>query len=143
MHFQGENCTLSFGLHFDKEQVSLTGTLWPRRPPSREPRPHPLRLQFATLFSENELQTIQHWLASGHTSEPLPLKGNVRLINRVSGPDSNMVYLDLEFDFGQAPDWWDWPVHFPLTAQLEIRPSELTYLVKSMNRAQWSSDLTW
>lgn len=143
MRFQGENCTLSFGFHFDKEQVSLTGTLWPRRPPSREPRLQPLRLQFATLFSESELQAIQHWLTSGNSAEPLPMTGNVRYIRRVSGPDTNTIYLDLEFRFEEVPDWWDWPVTFPLSARLEIRPAEFTYLTKSMNRAQWSSDLTW
>lgn len=143
MRFQGENCTLSFSFHFDKEQVSLTGTLWPRRPPSHEPRPQPLRLQFTTLFSESELQTIQHWLTAGLSAEPLPLSGNVRHVRRASGPDVHTVYLDLEFRFEEVPDWWDWPVRFPLTARLEIRPNEFTYLTKSMNRAQWSSDLTW
>ena len=71
------------------------------------------------------------------------MAGNVRQIRRVNGPDASTIYLDLEFSFDQVPDWWDWPVSFPLSARLEIRPNEFTYLTKSMSRAQWASDLTW
>lgn len=143
MRFQGENCTLSFGLHFDKEQVSLSGTLWPRRPPSRPPRPQPLRLPFSILFTEPDLSAIQQWLTTDKSSEPLLLSGDVRQVSRVTGPDTNTVYLDMEFRFNQVPDWWDWPVSFPLRARLEIRPNEFAYLVKSLNREHWSADLTW
>ena len=143
MRFQGEISTLSFGLHFDNEKVSLTGTLWPRRPPSREPRPEPLRLHFSTLFTVAELVDLQHWLTVGNTSTPLTLPGNVRQVSRVTGPHAHVVYLDLEFRFDQVPDWWDWPVSFPLKAHLEILPNEFTYLTKSLSREKWSADLTW
>ena len=143
MRFQGENSTLSFGLHFGKEQVSLSGTLWPRRPPPREPRPQPLRLHFSTLFTEPELLAIQRWLTADHPSEPLSLSGNVRQLSRVTGPEADTVYLDLEFRFNQVPDWWDWPISFPLSARLEIRSTEYACLTKSLSRDQWSADLTW
>lgn len=143
MRFQGERSMLSFALHFDKEQVSLSGTLWPRRPPSREPRTQPLRLRFSRLFTETELLAIQHWLTDSDASKPLSLSGNVRQIMRVTGPDAQTTYLDLEFSFDQVPDWWDWPISFPLRAHLEIRASEFAYLTKSLNREQWSADLTW
>ena len=143
MHFQGESSTLSFALHFDKEQVSLSGALWPRRPPSRPPRPEPLRLHFSTLFTELEFLAVQHWLTTSDTLEPLPLSGDVRQLSRATGPDPSTTYLDLEFRFSEVPDWWDWPISFPLRARLEIRPNEFAYLVKSLNREHWSADLTW
>jgi hypothetical protein len=142
MHFQGEISTLSFGLHFDKEHVSLSGTLWPRRPPSHEPRPEPLRLHFSTLFTVSELHAIQQWLMKSDMN-PLSLSGDIRLISRVSGPDAQTIYLDLEFRFEQVPAWWDWPVSFPLKGHLEIRPNEFTYLTRSLSHEQWSADLTW
>lgn len=143
MRFQGEICRLSFGLHFDKEQVSLSGTLWPRRPLPRPPRPEPLRLHFATLFTEAELLTLQRWLTAGDPREPLPLPGDVRHISRATGPDPDTIYLDLEFRYDQVPDWWDWPISFPLQAHLEIRPNEFAYLTKSLSREEWSADLSW
>ncbi|GAB3221705.1 hypothetical protein [Spirosoma arcticum] len=143
MRFQGESSTLSFALHFDKEQVSLSGTLWPRRPPSHPPRPEPLRLRFLRLFTETELLSIQSWLTDSDASKPLALPGDVRQIMRVTGPDAQTIYLDLEFSFDQVPDWWDWPISFPLRARLEIRPNEFAYLVKSLSREHWSADLTW
>ena len=143
MRFQGESSTLSFGLHFDKEGVSLNGSLWPRRPPSREPRSEPLRLHFSKLFTEPELLAIQQWLTDRDESNPLPLSGNVRQVSRATGPNDNTIYLDLEFIFDQVPDWWDWPISFPLCARLEIRTSEFAYLAKSLGREQWSADLTW
>lgn len=143
MRFQGEISTLSFGLQFSKEQVALSGTLWPRRPPSREPRPEPLRLHFTSLFTEAELLTIQQWLTAGDAWEPLPLAGSVREIRRIVGPDTRTMYLELEFRFDQVPDWWDWPISFPLCARLEIGANEFMYLTKSLSREQWSSDLTW
>lgn len=143
MRFQGENCTLSFGLRFKHEKVSLNGTLWPRRPPSRVPRSQPLRLHFSTLFGEPELLAIQDWLTVGDVSKPLPLLGDIRQVSRVSGPDADTIYLDLVFGFDQVPDWWDWPVGSPLSARLEIRRNEFAYLTKSLGREQWSADLTW
>ncbi len=143
MRFQGENSSLSFGFQFDKDQVSLSGTLWPRRPSSREPRPQPLRLRFSTLFTEPELLAIQRWLTAGHSSEPLPLSGDVRQLSRTTGPNADFIYLDLEFRFDQVPDWWDWPISFPLRARLEIGPNEFVYLTKSLSRERWSADLTW
>ena len=143
MRFQGEISTLSYGLHFDEEQVSLSGTLWPRRPPSREPRPEPLRLQFAMLFTVSELSALQHWLTEGNSQEPLPLSGVVRQISRLPNSDVSTVCFNLEFRLDQVPDWWDWPISFPLCAWLEIGPNEFTYLTKSLGRDQWSTDLTW
>jgi len=143
MRFQGEISTLSYGLHFDKEQVSLSGTLWPRRPPSREPRPEPLRLPFATLFKVSELVALQHWLTDGTGEQPLPLSGAVRQISRLPGSSDGTVCFDLEFRFDQVPDWWDWPISFPLCARLEIGPNEFSYLTRSLSREQWSADLTW
>jgi len=143
MRFQGESSTLSFGLHFDRERISLNGSLWPRRPPSREPRPEPLRLHFSKLFTESELLAIQQWLADDDKSKPLPLSGNVRQVSRATGSDADTIYLDLEFIFDQVPDWWDWPISFPLCARLEIHPGEFAYLAKSLGREQWSADLTW
>lgn len=143
MQFQGERSMLSFALHFDREQVSLSGTLWPRRPPSREPRTQPLRLHFSRLFTEAELLAIQHWLADSDVSKPLTLSGDVRQISRVTGPDPTTTYLDVEFSFDQVPDWWDWPISFPLRAHLEIRAGEFAYLTKALSREQWSTNLTW
>lgn len=143
MRFQGEISTLSFGLHFNKEEVAVSGTLWPRRPPSREPRPEPLRLHFSSLFTEPELLTVQQWLTAEDTHQPLPLSGHVRELRRIAGPDTSAVYLELEFRFDQVPDWWDWPISFPLCARLEIRPNEFVYLTESLSRERWSSDLTW
>lgn len=143
MRFQGEKCALSYGLHFNNEQASLSGTLWPRRPPSREPRAEPLRLHFTTLFTVSELLALQHWLRNDTSGEPLPLSGAVRQITRLPGPDANTVCFDLEFRLDQVPDWWDWPVSFPLCARLEIGPNEFTYLTKSLSHDQWSTDLTW
>jgi len=143
MRFQGEICTLSFGLNFDRRGVSLSGTLWPRRPPSREPRLQPLRLRFSTLFTESELVAVQTWLTADDTAMPLLLPGAVRQLSRTAGPDADTVHLDLEFRFDQVPEWWDWPVSFPLCAHLEIRPSELVYLTHSLSREQWSANLTW
>ena len=143
MRFQGEICTLSFGLNFDKEEVVLSGTLWPRRQPSHEPRPQPLRLHFSTLFTESELISIQDWLAADDVPTPMLLTGDVRQLSRATGPDPGTTYLDLGFAFDQVPAWWDWPISFPLCARLEIRNSEFTYLTKSLNRERWSADLTW
>ena len=143
MRFQSENSTLSFRLHFDNERVSLNGNLWPRRPPSREPRSEPLRLHFSKLFTESELLAIQQWLTNGDESKPLPLSGNVRQVSWATGPNDDTIYLDLEFIFDQVPDWWDWPISFPLCARLEMRAGEFAYLAKSLGREQWSADLTW
>lgn len=143
MRFEGEKCTLSFGLSFDNQRVSLSGTLWPRRPPTRPPRVHPLRLPFSALFTEPELLSLQHWLTADDAPQPLPLPGSIRHIMRATGPDPELVYLDLEFVFDQVPPWWDWPISFPLRARLEIRPNELAFLTKSLGREQWSANLTW
>ena len=143
MRFQGEICTLSFGLNFDKEEVLLSGTLWPRRPPSHEARTQPLRIHFSTLFTEFELISIQDWLTLNDAATPLLLTGNVRQISRATGSDPNIIYLDLEFAFDQIPPWWDWSTSFPLCARLEVRASEFTYLTESMSRERWSADLTW
>ena len=143
MRFQGEICTLSFGLNFDKEEVSLSGTLWPRRPPSHEARTQPLRLHFSTLFTESELVSIRNWLTANDGATPLLLAGDVRRLSRTTGSDAGTIYLDLEFGFDQVPAWWDWPVSFPLCARLEIRASEFAYLTESLNRERWSANLTW
>lgn len=143
MRFQGEICRLSFGLDFDKEEVLLSGTLWPRRPSSREPRMQPLRLRFSTLFTESELISIQEWLTADDATTPLLLTGDVRQLSRVMGPDPSTTYLDLEFTFDQVPVWWDWPISFPLRARLEVRANEFAYLTESLNRERWSADLTW
>jgi hypothetical protein len=100
-------------------------------------------LYFTTLFTVSELMALQHWLTDNTSPEPLPLSGAVRHISRASGPDASTVCFDLEFRLDEVPDWWDWPVSFPLRARLEIGPNEFAYLTKSLSRDQWSTDLTW
>ncbi len=142
MRFQGENCTLSFGLHFDNGQVSLNGTLWLQPSADAQPRPEPSRLRFNRLLPETDLVRLQRWLADGPT-EALLLPDPIRHIKRLSAPDELTVRLEVELGFEQVPPWWNWAISFPLRVLLEVRPNEYAYLIKSLDREHWSTNLTW
>lgn len=140
MRFQGENCTLSFGLSFDKRgQVLLSGTLW-LQPPA--PRPQPSRVRFNRVFPEADIAHLQEWLTA-QPAESLPLPEPLRQLKRVSAADEQTVRLELELTLEQVPPWWAWDVSFPLRVLLEIRPNEYAYLTQSLSRDRWTTDLTW
>lgn len=145
MRFQGENCTLSFGLYFDSGQVLLTGTLWPRPPASgaaHSPRTQPPRLRFQSHLSESQLNELRHWLLNG-SSTPFALAEPIRYIRRLPTQPDGLVQFDMELSFDQVPPWWDWAVVFPLTVRVEVRLNEFTYLTNALQREYWSADLTW
>lgn len=142
MRFQGENCTLSFGMYFEKGQVTLNGTLWLRRSLELMSRQEQPRLRFNNLFSETDIQHLQEWLDSG-SAEPMPIPAPFRRISRLSGPNDDLIRLELELQSDQVPSWWDWEISFPLRVVLEISPNEFTYLTRSLSRDYWSANLTW
>ncbi|MFD2569332.1 hypothetical protein ACFSUS_01725 [Spirosoma soli] len=141
MRFQGENCTLSFSLHFDKGQVLLSGTIWPRQHRSL-PAQQPTRLRFTTLLPEADVANLQHWLATG-TPEPIPLPDPIRQARRIMTHTDDIVHLELDYHLDPLPTWWEWEVTNPLKIRLDIRPNEFTYLTKSLSRENWPNDLTW
>lgn len=142
MRFQGENCTLSFGLSFEGEQVLVNGTIWPRRPDNKPSRHQSSPLRFVKHFSEADFVRLQHWLASDSV-EPLPLPSPLRYLRRLTTPTDGVTYLELELAFDQVPPWWNWEITFPLKVKLEIRKNEFNYLTNSLGREHWSTDLTW
>lgn len=142
MRFQGENCTLSFGLYFDGGQVLLTGTLWPRRPTAFQTQYQSPRLRFQSIFTEEQITNLQRWLSTGSTA-PFPLVDPIRAVHRLPTQLNDMTQLELELSLNEVPVWWNWDVSFPLTIQLEVRPNEFLYLTKSLSREYWSADLTW
>ncbi len=142
MRFQGENCTLSFGLYFTGGQVQLTGTIWPRHSVAADPRSRQPLLRFDKLLSETELDRLQLWLAN-ESNTPLPLPNPLKQIRRLNDQPTGVTHLELELSTDQVPPWWDWDISFPLKIELEVRRNELDYLTKSLNREHWSADLTW
>lgn len=146
MRFQGETCTLSFGLFFDQDQVLLNGSLWPRRPAAFEPRQQPPRLRFNNRFSAADISRLQDWLLSG-SAEPLDLPDPMRRIRRIPLPDNetadDLIGLEIELRTPEVPTWWAWDVEFPLKLRIIIRASEYTYLTNALSREHWSSNLTW
>lgn len=146
MRFQGETCTLSFGLFFDRDQVLLNGSLWPRRPAGAEPRQQPPRLRFNNRFSAADIDRLQQWLLAG-SAEPLDLPNPLRRIRRMPLPDDEaadgMIGLEIELCTHQVPEWWAWDIEFPLRLRMVIRTSEFTYLTNALSREHWSSNLAW
>lgn len=142
MRFQGENCTLSFGLYFSSGQVQLTGTIWPRHPVTADPRSRQPLLRFDKHFLATELDSLQLWLANDSAS-PLLLPSPLKQLRRLDDRPAGVTHLELELAMDQVPVWWNWDVSFPLKIQLEVRQNELNYLTKSLNRGHWSADLTW
>lgn len=139
MQFQGENCTLSFGLSFEKDgRVLLNGNFWLQPP---VPRPQPARVRFNRVFPEADLEHLQRWLTT-LPAEPLPLPNPLRHLKRLPS-DEPTVRLELELTHNQIPPWWAWAVSFPLRVVLEIRPNEYAYLVQSLSRDRWTTDLAW
>ncbi|GAB3556508.1 hypothetical protein [Spirosoma fluminis] len=142
MRFQGENCTLSFGLHFDDGQALLTGTIWQRRNRPGELATQPPQLRFRQIFNHSELTSLQRWLAEGST-EPLNIADPIRQIRRISTPGQNNVSLELDYHRESTPDWWEWEVTNPLRIRLDVRPNELDFLIKSLSPGSWPTDLSW
>ena len=142
MRFQGENCTLSFGLYFDKGQVLLNGRVWPRRPGTLGAAYELPDLRFNTLFSEEDMGKLQHWLLAG-SPESLGLPAPLGRVHRLPDPDNGRVQFAVELTTDQVPAWWNWDVEFPLTVRLEVGQNEFTYLTQTLNREHWSADLTW
>lgn len=142
MHFQGEICTVSYGLHFDEGQVLINGVLWPRRSAAADPHPLLPRFRFNGLFPEQDILALQHWLLTD-SQQPLDLPNAIRQVRRLDTPDADTIHLELELRFDQAPAWWDWPLRFPLCVRLAIHSGEFAYLAKSLSREHWSTDLAW
>ena len=140
MHFQGEICTLSFGLQFTHEQVLLSGTVW-LRPSDAHLRSEPTRLHFRSLLTASEIVNLQHWLTdTSQVSFILP--DPIRKIQRLADTGDGVVHLEMEYHQPE-PLWWAWPVTSPLKIHLAIRPNEFSYLLNSLNRESWSADLSW
>ena len=142
MRFQGENCTLSFGLYFDSGHVVLSGTVWHRRSSSPQARQEANRLRFQSQLTEDPLTELREWLTNDSTA-PFTLAEPVRLIRRLPPTPDGVTQLELELTLDQVPPWWDWDISFPLTVRLEIRPNEFNYLTNTLSRDYWSADLTW
>jgi hypothetical protein len=142
MRFQGENCTLSFGLSFDKGQVLLTGTIWPRRNRLKELPSQSPRLRFSQLFDEADLIKLQQWLTENST-DTLVLTAPIRQIRRIPAPEDGVVRLELDYYRESVPEWWQWEITTPLKIRLDVYPNEFTYLTNSLSRTNWSNDLIW
>lgn len=143
MRFQGENCTLSFGLTFEGETVWLNATVWPQRQPLHDAhQPHP-RLRFSTQLPQKDILQLQQWLTS-NSEEPLHFTDPIRLVRRVKNSEHDeIIRLELDYYLQPEPAWWDWEISFPLKIRLEMRPAEFNYLTNALNRENWSRDLTW
>lgn len=142
MRFQGENCTLSFSLYFDKERVVLTGTLWPRRPAVFAARHELPYLRFTNQFTEHEIVSLQQWLKAGLPGS-YQLTGPFRYISRQVTEEGEFVRIDLELNTEHTPPWWNWDDKLPLKIKLEVRPNEFTYLTNALTRDHWSANLSW
>ncbi len=143
MRFQGEKCTLSFGMNFKNEQMVLTGSIWFRRdtlPQSGEPVPN--RIPFRLALTEAQFNELRGWVSS---DAPLPfqLPAPLRQLRRISPQSSDINTFELELSHEQLPPWWNWDVVFPLTIRLNIRPHEYAYLAGTLNREYWSANLSW
>ncbi|MGF7214240.1 hypothetical protein GGR92_000380 [Spirosoma lacussanchae] len=141
MRFQGENCTLSFGLSLDKGLVRLSGTVWPLRQATRSQPQQPV-VRFHSLLPPDQLTALQTWLAS-ESSTPLPFTDPIRYVRRLSSPVGNITQLELELSLEQVPVWWNWEIRFPLIVRLDIRQPEFVYLTRALQRDSWSVDLSW
>ena len=145
MRFQGENCTLSFGMSFTKEQMLLTGSIWFRRDAPAQVRPEPIvpnRIPLRLALTETEFDELRHWLTTDAPA-PLQLPDPLRHLRRVHSPQADVTVFEIELCHEQLPAWWNWDVVFPLTVRLIIRPREYAYLTNTLNREQWSANLIW
>lgn len=142
MRFQGENCTLSFGLSFDKGQVHMTGTIWPSRNRLKEVSSQSPRLRFTQDLDEAHLEKLQHWLTEDST-EPLQLTDPIRQIRRFPENSEGIIRLELDYHHEPVPTWWEWEITNPLKIRLDVRPNEFAYLTKSLSPDVWSNNLIW
>ena len=148
MHFQGETCTLSFGIHFMPDHILLTGSIWFRRDnpvQSKQTaynRTIPDRIPFQLKLTNAKFSEMRHWLAVD-TKTPFQLPAPLRHLSRISPQMPDVNVIDLELTHDQLPSWWNWDVVFPLTVRLTIRPTEYAYLTGILSREYWSADLTW
>ncbi len=143
MYFQGEKCTLSFGMNFTNGQMLLTGSIWFRRDAvAQSGDPVPSRIPFRLILTEAEFNELSRWISSG-ISLPFQLPAPLRHLSRTSPSASGATTFELELSHEQIPPWWNWDVVFPLTVRLNIPPHEYTYLANAVSREYWSSDLSW
>ncbi len=140
MRFQGEICTLSFGLHFNRAEVLVTGNVWLL---GQDGQHNPkVRLRFNTPFREADLITLQQWLADPST-ETMSLPEPIRQIRRISTGSDNIVRFELDYHHESEPTWWNWEVTKPLKIRLDISANEFVYLTNSLSRENWSNNLSW
>lgn len=136
MQFEGDTCTLSFGLHPRQDRVQLLGTLWPYD--SANPQYDNVRpaVRFGTLFRETDLDLLQQWLltgADGTINLPEPLQ----LARRLSPAGSDPLLFEIQFDLPEIPAWWHWNTSFPLCVHLDVRQREVSFLAESLDKHYW------
>ncbi|GEM_PF-1557368 len=143
MRFQGEKCTLSFGMNFTNRQMLLTGSIWFRRDAlAQSGEPVPNRIPFQLTLTEAELDELRRWLETD-ASPSFQLPAPLQHLRRVSPQSSDTNTFELELSHEQLPPWWNWDIVFPLTVRLNIRPREYAYLTGTLNREYWSDNLSW
>lgn len=136
MHFEGDTCTLSFGLHTRMNRVQLLGTLWPLD--SSNPQYDSVRpaVRFSTLFSEADIESLHRWLLSGAHGD-IVLPEPLQLARRLSPADSALLSFEIQFGLPEIPDWWHWDTSFPLRVHVDVRQREFSFLVQSLDRQYW------
>lgn len=136
MHFEGDTCTLSFGLHPRQDQVQLLGILWPQdsvNPQYDNVRP---AVRFSTLFREADLDLLQQWLLTGADGD-IRLPEPLQLARRLSPAGSDPLSFEIQFDLAEIPAWWHWDTSFPLRVHLDVRQREVSFLAESLNKHYW------
>lgn len=136
MHFEGDTCTLSFGLHPRQHQVQLLGTLRPQN--SVNPQYDNVRpaVQFSSLFREIDLDLLQQWLLTGANGD-IRLPEPLQLARRLSPAGSDPLSFEIQFDLPEIPVWWHWDTSFPLRVHLDVRQREVSFLAESLNKHYW------
>jgi hypothetical protein len=136
MRFEGDICTLSFGLHTRRNQVQLQGTLWPHA--SANPKYDAVRpcIRFSTLFDQTELELLHQWLLNGSNDDIL-LPEPLQLARRLPSPHGNPLTFEIQFKLTEIPDWWSWDTGFPLRLHFVVQQPEFTFLVQSLDRHYW------
>ena len=136
MRFEGDTCTLSFGLHARKNQVQLQGTVWPRG--SANPKYDAVRpsVQFSTLFDQAGLESLHQWLLNGSNGD-ISLPEPLRLARRLPADYDNSLAFEIQFQLAEIPDWWRWDTAFTLRIQIVVQQPEFAFLVQSLERTHW------
>ncbi|QJD80642.1 hypothetical protein [Spirosoma rhododendri] len=136
MRFEGDTCTLSFGLYPRKNQVQLQGTVWPRG--STNPQYEAVRpsVPFSTFFTPDDVDLLQQWLLNGADDDIL-LPEPLQLARRLTPIDSDLLTFEIQFGLAEVPEWWRWDTAFPLRVQVDVHRSEFSFLAQSLDRHHW------